>query len=143
MHCQLAARPYCALAIFESVSPFCTVTFTSAFSLLPLSGTTISVPAAIRVGSTRPGLAASNSGQREPRPRCSSASFHSESPGCIVTMRGQDEVFATTEGRDATEGAATDGAITDGVTTDGATTEGATIDGAANEGAATARAATD
>src|SRR6266478_3205321 len=83
--------------MLESVSPCLTVTFRSDFKPVTLAGTTISVPAAMRVGSTMPGLAASSCCQREPRPRFSCATFQRESPRCIVTVCCE-EVFANVDG---------------------------------------------
>src|SRR6266481_4642886 len=83
--------------MLESVSPCLTVTFRSDFKPVTLAGTTISVPATMRVGSTMPGLAASSSCQREPRPKFSCASFQRESPRCIVTV-WCEEVFANVDG---------------------------------------------
>src|SRR2546423_2809826 len=86
MQRQLAARRYCACAIFESVSPLCTAIFTSEVSRKVFSGTTSCVPTAIRLGSVTAGLAASNSCQRAPRPRCCTAKLHRESPASTVTV---------------------------------------------------------
>src|SRR6266404_3535698 len=79
--------------MLESVSPCLTVAFRSDFKPVTLAGIMISVPAAMRVGSTMPGLAASSSCQREPRPRFCCASFQRESPGCMMTVWSGEEVF--------------------------------------------------
>src|SRR6266849_6556629 len=98
MQRHAAARPYVPSAILDSVSPGRTVTFRSDFKPVILAGTTISVPATMRVGSTMPGLAARNSCQREPRPRFCCASFQRESPGCTMTVCSEEEDFATAAG---------------------------------------------
>src|SRR5712692_3812061 len=98
MQRHAAARPYVPSAILDSVSPGRTVTFRSDFKPVSLAGTTISVPAAMRVGSAMPGLAASRSGQREPRPRFCCATFQRESPGRRVTVCRGEGVFATAGG---------------------------------------------
>src|SRR6266852_2344033 len=97
MQRHAAARPYVPSAILDSVSPGRTVTFRSDFKPTTLAGITISVPAAMQVGSTMEGLAVSSSCQREPRPRFSCASFQRESPRCIVTVCCED-VFANVDG---------------------------------------------
>jgi len=51
---------------------------------LVVAGTSKTVPGRMRLGNGRAGLAASQSGQREPLPRCWRASFQRESPGCTV-----------------------------------------------------------
>src|SRR5258706_15082164 len=86
MQRHAATRQYFACAILESVSPRSTVTFRSDFKLETVAGSTISVPAAMCVGATMPGLAASSSCQREPRPRFCCASFQRESPGWTMTV---------------------------------------------------------
>src|SRR5229473_6792356 len=98
MQRHAATRPYFACAILESVSPRSTVTFRSDFKLETVAGSTISVPAAMCVGATMPGLAASSSCQREPRPRFCCATFQRESPGCRVTVCRGEGVFAAADG---------------------------------------------
>src|ERR1700730_17742414 len=101
MQLQAAARPYWDCAIFVTLSPFWAATLASDFTCCKVDvsvGTTICVPAARRVGSTTDGLAASSSGQREPRPRFCCASFQRESPGCTVTMCRGDNGFTTVDG---------------------------------------------
>src|SRR6266849_1211108 len=98
MQRHAAARPYVPSAILDSVSPGRTVTFRSDFRPVSLAGTTISVPAAMRVGSPIPGLAASSSCQRKPCPRFSCAIFQRESPGRNVTVCSGEEAFATADG---------------------------------------------
>src|SRR5258708_39653888 len=97
--------------MLESVSPCLTVTFRSDFKLATLAGTTISVPAAMRLGSTMPGLAASSSCQREPRPRFCCASFQRESPGWMMTVWAGEEALVTADGGAAAFNFGADGAI--------------------------------
>src|SRR5947207_7198986 len=108
MHRQLAARRYCARAIFDNVSPSCTIILVSKAKPERSSGSTSCVPAATRLGSLKPGFAANSSCQRAPRPKCSSAKLHNESPGFTIT------VCARTTGA-TTEGATGTGAISDAV----------------------------
>src|SRR5260370_26556468 len=98
MQRHAAARPYVPSAILDGVSPWRAVTFRSDCKRVSLEGTTISVRAAMRVGSAMPGLAASSSGQREPRPRFCCATFQRESPGCRVTVCRGEGVFVTAGG---------------------------------------------
>src|SRR6266404_334723 len=144
MQRHAATRPYFACAILESVSPRSTVTFRSDFKLETVAGSTISVPAAMCVGATMPGLAASSSCQREPRPRFCCASFQRESPGWTMTVCSGEAVLSRATGG-AIEAAAfdfgADGAIAGaGV---GGWAESATETGAFGRGAEGAIRATD
>src|SRR5258706_1042865 len=144
MQRHAATRPYFACAILESVSPRSTVTSRSDFKLETVAGSTISVPAAMCVGSTMQGLAASSSCQREPRPRFCCASFQRESPGWTMTVCGGEAVLSRATGG-AIEAAAfdfgADGAIAGAAV--GGWAEGATETAAFGRGAEGAIRATD
>src|SRR5258706_15863040 len=81
MQRHAATRPYFACAILESVSPRSTVTFRSDFKLETVAGGAISLPAALWVGGTMAGLAASRSCQRGPRAGVCCAGFPRGPPG--------------------------------------------------------------
>src|SRR2546423_4036334 len=105
---QWAARRYRARAIFDNVSPSCTIFLVDKVRAERPSGSTCCVPAATRLGSLKPGFAANSSCRRAPRPKCSSAKLHNESPGFTIT------VCARTTGA-TTEGATGTGATSDAV----------------------------
>ena len=87
MHRHAVARRYWSWAILDKVSPFCTMTLSRKVTREEaFSGKTIAVPTGIRLGSITLGFAASNSCQREPRPRCCTARLQRLSPGCTITF---------------------------------------------------------
>src|SRR5258708_40348350 len=84
---QVVARWYVDCVIFVRVSSFSTAIFVSdlrACNVEVSLGTTSLVPAARCVGPTMPGLAATSSCQRDPRPSVCGANFQSASPDRTV-----------------------------------------------------------